>query len=145
MTDIFDRQKRSAVMAAVKSSGTSPERALSAALAKKGLRPGKPRRKIHGRPDFSFSATKVAVFVDGCFWHMCPEHYREPVGNRGFWHEKALRNSQRDATVDKALTDEGWLVIRIWEHDLKTREMAALAACRISDAILARSGECPRD
>lgn len=83
------------------------------------------------RPDFVFRREKVAVFVDGCFWHGCPEHYRRPKGNRSFWDAKIARNIERDAEVTKALRKAGWRVLRLWEHELaKKREKRLLARLR---------------
>jgi hypothetical protein len=62
---------------------------------------------------------RVAVFVDSCFWHGCPEHCKMPVNNREFWEEKIVRNGSRDAEVAKWYEDNGWRIVRVWEHDLK--------------------------
>jgi DNA mismatch endonuclease (patch repair protein) len=70
------------------------------------------------RPDFVFPRLKLAVFVDGCFWHACPRHCRRPAGNRAFWRAKLARNQARDRLVTRTLRKAGWRVLRIWEHDL---------------------------
>jgi DNA mismatch endonuclease, patch repair protein len=75
----------------------------------------------------------VAVFVDGCFWHSCPEHGNHPQSNREYWSAKLARNRARDARNSAALETSGWLVIRVWEH-----EAAAQAAARVRDAVLLR-------
>ncbi len=83
------------------------------------------------RPDFVFRREKVAVFVDGCFWHGCPEHFRRPTGNRKFWDAKIARNIERDVMVAKALRKAGWRVLRLWEHELaKKREKRLLVRLR---------------
>jgi DNA mismatch endonuclease (patch repair protein) len=83
------------------------------------------------RPDFVFRREKLAVFVHGCFWHGCPQHYRRPKGNRKFWDAKIARNMERDATVTKALRKAGWRVLHLWEHELaKKREARLLARLR---------------
>ena len=69
------------------------------------------------RVDLAFTSAKVAVFVDGCFWHQCPEHATQPKRNAEFWQAKLRRNVQRDRTVNQALADSGWTVIRCWEHE----------------------------
>lgn len=102
---------------------TSPEMTLRRALHAAGLRyrvdfplPFDRRR----RADIVFPRQKVAVFVDGCFWHQCPEHYTAPKANSGFWAEKASANVARDRDTDTRLRDLGWTVLRFWEHeDLK--------------------------
>ena len=71
------------------------------------------------RPDFVFPRLKLAVFVDGCFWHACPRHCRMPTGNRAFWRAKLTRNQARDRLVTRTLRKAGWRVLRIWEHTLR--------------------------
>jgi DNA mismatch endonuclease, patch repair protein len=73
---------------------------------------------IFGRPDFIFRKARVAVFVDGCFWHGCPKHSNMPANNRAFWKRKLTANRVRDRLVSKMLRRQGWRVVRIWEHDL---------------------------
>ena len=80
-----------------------------------GWRRGYP---IFGKPDFVFLKHKLAVFVDGCFWHSCPRHRSQPVNNLEFWKEKLERNRSRDRAVNKRLEREGWIVLRIWQHEL---------------------------
>lgn len=64
-----------------------------------------------------FTRARIAVFVDGCFWHGCPEHATLPKANRAFWEEKIARNRRRDTDTNRLLTDDGWLVLRFWEHE----------------------------
>lgn len=99
--------------------GTEPELELRRRLWSKGLRyrvglkvPGNSRRTI----DIAFTKARVAVFVDGCFWHRCPEH-SVPVKNNGtWWEKKLLGNAERDRSTDASLVAAGWLVLRFWEH-----------------------------
>jgi DNA mismatch endonuclease (patch repair protein) len=105
---------------------TGPEVALRRELHRRGLRyrvqvkvPGNQRRTI----DVAFTRAKIAVFVDGCFWHGCPDHGVRPATNREWWEWKIERNIDRDANTDELLQSQGWLVLRFWEH---TR--AAIAA-----------------
>jgi DNA mismatch endonuclease (patch repair protein) len=76
---------------------------------------------VFGKPDFIFPAAKLAVFVDGCFWHGCPRCFRRPKSNRKFWDKKICRNRERDREVSRELRRLGWRVVRIWEHDLAKR------------------------
>lgn len=76
-------------------------------------------KSVYGKPDFIFSTQKIAVFVDGCFWHGCRKIKKLPKRNSGFWKKKILSNIVRDKAVNRKLRQEGWKVIRIWEHDLK--------------------------
>jgi len=71
-----------------------------------------------GRPDFVFSRLKLAVFVDGCFWHGCPIHGTKPKNNAAFWRKKIATNQARDRLVTRTLRAKGWRVLRIWEHEL---------------------------
>ncbi|MGJ6122321.1 very short patch repair endonuclease [Mycolicibacterium sp. Y3] len=112
---------RSRNMAAVKRVNTKPEVALRSALHLGGLRFRKdfPVRVSTTliRPDIVFTRTRVAVFVDGCFWHMCPDHSTMPATNAEFWKTKLEGNAARDAKQNRLLVGAGWLVVRIWEHE----------------------------
>jgi len=77
---------------------------------------------VFGKPDFANKSRKIALFIDGCFWHKCPEHFKPPKSNAEFWSAKLSRNEERDAEVTQRLEVEGWQVIRIWECELKTME-----------------------
>lgn len=100
---------------------TQPEIELRKELHARGLRFRKdfllraPGRSV--RPDIVFTRARIAVFVDGCFWHCCPEHGNKPQRNRGYWGPKLERNVARDRAVDAALTADGWVVVRGWEHE----------------------------
>ena len=98
---------------------TKPELALRSALHAMGLRFGVDRALISNRrkTDVVFPAQRIAVYVDGCFWHGCPEHGTVPKQNRQWWLDKLEGNRARDIATTEALTAEGWLVLRFWEHD----------------------------
>ncbi|MFC6396454.1 very short patch repair endonuclease [Luteococcus sanguinis] len=107
-------------MSEQKRAGTAPELALRRLLHAKGYRyrvgakvPGMPRRTI----DVAFTRKKLAVFVDGCFWHGCPEHCVSPKNNAEWWAAKLEANRARDSDTDAALASAGWRVVRIWEHE----------------------------
>ena len=85
-------------------------------------------RAFKVRPDFVFPKQRVAVFVDGCFWHACPKHSTKPRNNAAFWAKKLAANQARDRRVNRTLRQNGWRVIRIWEHDLAPRHPARLLA-----------------
>jgi DNA mismatch endonuclease (patch repair protein) len=93
--------------------------------------------RIPGRPDFVFPRERVAIFLDGCFWHCCPRHSSTPTNNRAFWQRKLRNNQLRDRNTTKQLRLSGWKVLRIWEHELTQRNERALIR-RIRSA-LARS------
>lgn len=80
--------------------------------------------KLFGRPDFVFRKYRLAIFVDGCFWHGCPQHSSQPATNRVFWKEKLSRNKDRDRLVTRTLKRSGWRVLRIWQHELTARAQA---------------------
>lgn len=99
---------------------TAPEMALRRALHAAGLRfrvvhpvPGNHRRSI----DIAFTRARLAVFVDGCFWHGCPEHGTQPRANSEWWTTKLATNQARDTDTDRLLAEAGWRVVRIWEHE----------------------------
>ena len=105
-------------MKAVRRSDTEPELRLRRSLWRRGLRYRKHPRIADTRPDLAFLGPRIAVFVDGCFWHGCPDHYVAPVNNGVFWREKLKRNKALDRRVTNRLEDDGWLVVRIWECQL---------------------------
>ncbi len=112
---------RSANMRANRRTDTKPELALRRALHRLGYRYRKDYRlDLDGgrrvRPDIAFTARKVAIFVDGCFWHACPQHGSKPRANEWYWGPKLLANVERDRVNDTALTTAGWTVVRLWEH-----------------------------
>lgn len=125
---------RAANMRAIRRTGTKPELALRSALHRKGYRFRKDYRLdlAEGkrvRPDIAFTARRVAVFVDGCFWHACPDHGSKPANNVWYWEPKLRRNVERDRAADAALLAAGWGVVRIWEHEtIDAAVLAVLAA-----------------
>jgi len=122
MPDVFTKAKRSQVMATIRGRGNrSTEAAMVGLLREHGVSGWRRNQAVFGRPDFVFRRQKVAVFVDGCFWHGCPQHSTMPVQNRPFWRAKLERNMARDRQVTRRLRRDGWSVIRIWEHDLLKR------------------------
>ncbi|MEW1700016.1 very short patch repair endonuclease [Streptomyces sp. NPDC091278] len=109
-----------AVMSANKGRDTKPERLLRSALHRRGLRYRvgiRPLPNLRRTADVVFPKVRVAVFVDGCYWHGCPEHHRPAKKGAEFWHEKIKGNQARDAETNQILRDAGWLVIRVWEHE----------------------------
>src|ERR1051325_231541 len=125
MADVFAPAKRSAVMSRIRSRGNRDTELRMIALFRThritGWRRGAP---LPGRPDFIFRAEKVAVFVDGCFWHRCPRHGRLPSSRTEYWAPKLARNVQRDRAVMRALCASGWTVLRIWECSLARSRVA---------------------
>lgn len=126
----FEKQKRR---------DTKPEMDLRRRLHAMGLRYRIDRIVLPGvrrRADIVFPGAKVAVFVDGCFWHLCPEHGNIPKNNREWWRAKLHRNVERDRDTDERLRSDGWHVERVWEHELRTDPQGA--AVRVARAVWAR-------
>lgn len=99
---------------------TKPELAIRRILHARGLRyrtDVRPDRSIRRHADIVFTKAKIAVFVDGCFWHGCPEHFIPPKANADYWAQKIEGNQKRDANTNDVLKDAGWTVLRFWEHD----------------------------
>ncbi|MFF4230222.1 very short patch repair endonuclease [Streptomyces sp. NPDC001820] len=107
-------------MQAIKSRDTKPERLIRRLVHSQGLRyrvAAKPLPALRRTADMVFRPSKVAVFVDGCYWHGCPEHYVQPKTNPGYWSDKVARNVARDRDTDQRLNEAGWTVLRFWEHE----------------------------
>lgn len=126
--DRFTKEKRSEIMASIRGKWTKPER-----FAHNFLKSMKVRHEMHpkvpGNPDI-LVAGKIAVFIDGCFWHRCPRHYREPKTNRKYWIPKIERNVIRDNTSRWKAWKAGYKTRRIWECQLSSARLQAAAACR---------------
>ena len=123
-------------MSLVRTRDTDPERRLRSILHRRGLRFRVNRRLTTGPAcyaDLAFGPSRVAVFVDGCYWHGCPQHASWPKSNAEWWREKIAKNQRRDGETTRRLRDTGWLVIRIWEHDDPT-----CAAAAIEEAVISR-------
>lgn len=121
--DVFSRAKRSEVMAAIRHQrNRSTERAFAALLRRAricGWKLNSP--DVRGKPDFFFPARRIAIFVDGCFWHGCPKCFQPPRQNASFWATKIGSNRKRDQRVTRCLRRSGIRVVRLWEHDLERR------------------------
>lgn len=139
MADIYSRAQRSALMAKVRGRGNaSTEGALAAILRAEGWSGWRRQRTLRGhdakgvpfrvRPDFVFLSRRLAVFVDGCFWHGCPLHGTQPKGHAAFWRAKFRRNRERDRRDTRNLRRAGWRVVRLWEHELRTKVRPRLLA-----------------
>lgn len=138
MADVFGKSKRSEVMSRIKGRGNRDTElafmalmkahrvtgwrrhvAISLTSARSAEGMGRRSRSLKVRPDFVFPKLRLAVFVDGCFWHGCPRHSAEPSSNRAFWQVKLSANTKRDRFVTRSLRKRGWIVLRVWEHELR--------------------------
>jgi DNA mismatch endonuclease (patch repair protein) len=137
MTDRLTKAKRSALMARIRPSGNRSTELRVATIMRKArisgwrrhatVRVAMPsalntavRASVVVRPDFVFWIHRVAIFVDGCFWHGCPKHYSRPTNNELFWKKKVRANKDRDRRVTRVMRLGGWSVVRLWEHDLES-------------------------
>ena len=127
MADTFDKDKRSAIMKSVKSSGNkSTELRLIAFFKANNIKGWRRNYSVKGHPDFVFMDKKIAVFVDGCFWHGHDCRNTRPKQNEDYWNKKRIRNITHDQEVSERFINRGWTVIRIWECELKKKNEAIL-------------------
>ncbi|MBI5625409.1 MAG: DNA mismatch endonuclease Vsr [Elusimicrobia bacterium] len=122
MADVFSKKKRSEVMSRIRGRGNkATEIALCGLLRDSGISGWRRHQKLPGTPDFSFVADKVAVFVDGCFWHGCRpcSKGRMPANNADYWTAKIEANKRRDRRASRNLREKGWKVVRVWEHAIE--------------------------
>lgn len=117
MPDVHTKEQRTRNMKAIKSQ-SKLENKVSKALWNKGFRFRK-NSKLYGKPDIAIKKYKVVVFIDSCFWHVCPEHGRIPKTNEEFWVKKLNRNQERDKEVNQYYNQNNWKIMRVWEHEIK--------------------------
>ena len=126
MADVFSPAKRSEIMGRVRSRGNrATELRLVSIFREHKITGWRRRAKVFGNPDFVFRPARLAVFVDGCFWHGCPVHGSIPANNQEFWAMKLDRNRRRDQIVMETLSGKGWRILRIWQHELRDAEQVA--------------------
>src|SRR5947208_1232241 len=118
MVDNLSKEKRSKVMSSIRSKNTKPELMVRRLLWKNGFRYRIHNKSIPGMPDISNKGKKIAIFIDGCFWHGCSSCYKEPTTNVKFWRDKIERNKLRREKVRKNLIFGGWTIMEFWEHEV---------------------------
>lgn len=118
MADKISPELRSKNMRAIRSQSELENR-LTKELWKRGIRFRKNSKTLFGKPDISIKKYKTVIFVDSCFWHVCPLHGNRPKSNQEFWDKKLLRNQERDREVTAYYLEKGWHIKRIWEHEIK--------------------------
>ncbi|MGH9424054.1 MAG: very short patch repair endonuclease [Thermoanaerobaculia bacterium] len=139
--DVHDKSTRSFNMSRIRSRDTVPELRLRRFAWASGLRGYRVKTKLPGKPDMVFSKVRVAVFVDGCFWHSCPDcnDGRAPKSNLTYWSAKRRMNCERDLRQTKALEQDGWIVLRFWEHIVLKKTAACVKV--IERAVRKRGAE----
>lgn len=126
--DLYDKTTRSYVMSRIRGRNTQPEILLRRALFAAGMRGYRVHAPVPGRPDVVFSKARLAVFVDGCFWHQCRKcNIPVPRSNRSYWAPKLARNQARDRRLNRQLRALGWSVLHLWEHEIHRDPLACAA------------------
>jgi DNA mismatch endonuclease (patch repair protein) len=123
MADLFSKRIRSRIMSRIRGKHTKPEIILRKILSTEGIRYRLHYKIANKQIDIAFPSKRIAVFVDGCFWHGCPKHCKLPKSNRGYWLPKIKRNRERDKETTAMLKKGGWRVIRVWEHSIKSNPL----------------------
>lgn len=114
MADNLTKKQRSLCMSRIRSFGTKAELKHKKRFSTFQYQP----KGLYGKPDFIDWENKIIVFIDGCFWHKCPKHYKEPKSNRKYWLPKLEKNVIRDREIELNYRQTGWKIVRIWEHEL---------------------------
>ena len=117
MADTMSKEQRSKTMGAIRAQ-SKLENLFSKSLWKRGLRYRKNVRKLKGTPDIVIQKYKIVIFIDSCFWHGCPLHFKRPKSNQDFWDKKIARNKERDKEIDEYYIEKGWNLKHIWEHEI---------------------------
>jgi DNA mismatch endonuclease (patch repair protein) len=126
MTDVLTKEQRRFNMSRIRARDTGPEIILRRLLFRSGVRGYRLNYDLPGKPDIVFVKKRLAVFIDGCFWHKCPVHFVKPETRTDFWMKKIDSNVTRDERVNRTLRESGWCVLRFWEHEIrKAPESAA--------------------
>ena len=121
MTDVLTPDQRKLNMSRVRGKNTGPEIKLRKLLWSRGIRGYRIHHNLLGKPDIVFTKKRVAIFIDGCFWHKCPVCFQEPETRKEFWMEKINSNIERDIKNTTKLQEEGWIVLRFWEHEVRRK------------------------
>lgn len=120
--DVYDKAKRSYVMSRIRGRDTKAEILLRKFLCRENLKGYRIHRRLPGRPDISYGRYRLAIFIDGCFWHGCPIcKIPLPNSNKLYWHPKLRKNRIRDGITNRSLRRMGWQVVRFWEHEVKEK------------------------
>lgn len=121
MTDVLTPKQRKKNMSRIRGKNTEPEITLRKLLWSQNIRGYRIHYNLPGKPDLVFTKKKIAIFIDGCFWHKCPLDFQEPETRKEFWMKKINSNVERDERITKKLQDDGWTVLRFWEHEVRKK------------------------
>jgi DNA mismatch endonuclease (patch repair protein) len=144
MVDWLSREQRSRNMASIRSKGNkTTERVFLSILRRARISGWRRHLNLPGKPDFVFRAERVAIFLDGCFWHGCPRCYRLPQDNRSYWRKKVVGNRRRDRRCSRKLRSLGWRVLRLWEHRLKSPRGRSQILVRVKAVLVERRVDRP--
>ena len=119
MTDSLTKFQRSRLMSRIHDRDTRPELEIRRRLFASGMRGYRLRPRLPGKPDIVYSRAKLAIFIDGCFWHGCPKCYTRPATRRRYWDNKLAENISRDKAIDNSLRRMGWKTLHFWEHEVE--------------------------
>jgi len=118
MTDVLTPKQRKYNMSRIRGKNTNPEKKIRKLLWSQGIRGYRIHYNLLGKPDLVFIRKKIVIFIDGCFWHKCPLCFHEPNTRNEFWMNKINSNVERDLKISKKLKEDGWTVLRFWEHEI---------------------------
>lgn len=119
MADVLTEKQRKYNMSQIKSKNTKPELVLRKLLSENKIKGYRLHKNIPGKPDLVFTKRKLAIFIDGCFWHKCPKCFIKPETRTDFWLKKITGNVKRDKEITYKLQEQGWKILRFWEHQLE--------------------------
>lgn len=116
--DHITKEQRSKIMSSIKAK-SQLEDTVTKELWRRGIRFRRNVRSLYGTPDIAIKKYKIVIFIDSCFWHCCPEHFRMPKSNLEYWEKKFEMNKKHDAEVTAYYREQGWIILRFWEHEIK--------------------------
>lgn len=134
--DNLTKEQRRKNMQSIRSSGTKIEIIVCKALWNRNIRFRKNVKELPGKPDIAIKKYKIAIFIDSCFWHKCPLHFKKPKSNNEYWDKKIERNIIRDKEVNKYYRQNKWHLLRVWEHELKSKNNQEVTIKRIIDFVI---------
>ncbi len=122
MADIFSKEIRSKIMSCIRGKNSYMERYVASELHKRGIRFRRNVKDLPGTPDIAIKKYKIVIFLDSCFWHACPKHFKMPKSNYEFWENKINHNIKRDLKTNQYYIDNNWHILRIWEHEIYNKQ-----------------------